>query len=402
MESKYDLGEFQDSLQNGKGETAGKDRPRTIPQCKTGVPSVDLKAVYGPGPERETYNVGTKVPVAVFNSLKQRGEFGEQKFFVGIRSEEDMNYRRSIHLEPGFEYEVRVAYCNNADTSLPAASSSATGTKLRVYFSGSVGPSKRAIVSAAISAENAEPAMIWDCVILQADEKMSISYKIASAKIWNNQGGNGRILPQSLFSAGGTMLGGDKLDGVIQAGDFFSGYVTFTLKTGGECRRRKQTIPGWGKGIQKDSTQNAPIQRMGAKKRSCVSVKIVSPVGKNYCTKDISAAMEEVIPWKVLFTNSASSQDFRIRVTLPSSLKYIANSAVLTGTGLSGLRLSDAWIRGGTSIVNFAGDGEGEIRFKTRYYPPAGGGANLSKIGVEIDTPIVTMRDEASVSKRAE
>lgn len=368
-DDKYYLGEFQDGLQNGEGETVNKDGSRAVSRWKMGVSSIDLKNVYEPGPERETYNADAKVPKVVFNSFNQRGEFGEQKLFIGIRSEEDVNYRRSIQLEPGFEYEVRVAYCNNADTSLPKADSSAKDAKLKAYFSDSVGPSKKAIVSASISAENAKPAMIWDAVILQADEEIPISYKIASAKIWNNQRSNGKILPQTLFTDVGVKLGGDELDGVVQAGEFFSGYVTFTLKTGGKCRREKHPVQERTKVVQNVPAKDVSAQRTGKKKRSRISVKIVSPVGRSDYTKDISATLGEEIPLKVLFTNSASSQTLRIRVMLPPSLEYVANSAVLTGTGLSKLSLSDGWIREGTSIGSFAGDGEGEISFKTRYFP---------------------------------
>ena len=401
-DEKYYLGEFQDGLQNGKGETVDKDGLRAVSQWKMGSPSADLKNVYEPGPERRLYDSGEKIPVVVFNSLKQGGEFGGQKLFVGIRSEEDVNYSRSIQLEPGFEYEVRVAYCNNADSSLPEADSSAKDVRLRVYFSDSVGPSRRAIVSASISAENAKPAMIWDSVILRADEEIPVSYKIASAKIWNNQGCRGKILPQTLFTGAGARLGGDELDGIVRAGDFFSGYVTFTLKTGGKSRREKHPVRERTKALPNVSAKDAPIQGEGKRKRSRVSVKIVSPVRKTDYTKAINAALGEEILWKVLFTNSASSQNLRIRVTLPSCLEYVANSGVLTGTGLQKTGLRDSWIHEGTSIDGFAGDGEGEIAFRTRYFPSSQDHANPAIIGVEIETPVITMRSEASISEHSE
>lgn len=400
-DEKYYLGEFKDGLQNGEGETIDKDGSRTISQWKMGIPSVVLKNVYEPGPEREIYDADAKVPVVVFNSLKQGGEFGGQKFFISIRSEEDEDYSRSIQMEPGFEYEVRVAYCNNADPSLSESDGSARDVKLRVYFSDSVGPSKRAIVSASISAENAKPAMIWDSVILQADEEIPISYKIASAKIWNNQRSNGKILPQTLFADVGARLGGDELDGIVQAGEFFSGYVTFTLKTGGKSRREKHLIQRT-KVLPNVLPKDPSIQGAGKRKRSRVSVKIVSPVNKLDYTKDICAALGEEILLKVLFTNSASSQNLRIRVTLPSSLEYVANSAVLTGTGLPKTGLNDGWIREGASIRSFAGNGEGEINFKIRYFPSSQNRADPSIIGVEIETPIITMRSEASITEQSE
>lgn len=401
-DEKYYLGEFQDGLQNGEGETVDKDGLRAASRWEMGRPSIDLENVYEPGPEREIYDTGQKIPGVVFNALRQGGEFGEQRFFVGIRSEEDVHYSRSIQLEPGFEYEVRVAYCNNADASRAEADSSAKDVKLRAYFSNLAGPSRRAVVSASISAENAEPATVWDSIILRADEEIPISYKIASAKIWNNQRTNGRILPQTLFTDAGARLGGDELDGIVRAGDSFSGYVTFTLKTGGKARREKHPVQERAKALPNAPAINTPVQGAGRRKRSRVSVKIVSPVNETDYTKDISAALGEEIALKVLFTNSASSQDLRIRVTLPSSLEYAANSAVLTGTGLSKTSLDDGWIREGASIGGFAGDGEGEIAFRTRYFPSSQDGVKPSMIGVEIETPVITMRSEASVTERSE
>lgn len=401
-DGKYYLGTFRDGLPDGEGQTIDRDGFRTVSRWKMGAPSIDLKTVYEPGPERQLYDAGKKVPVVVFNSLMQGGVFGEQKFFVGIRSEEETDYSRSVLLEPGFEYEVRVAYCNNATPSFPTVDSSAKGVKLRVFFSDTVGPSKKAVVSASISAENAKPAVIWDSVILQADEEIPISYKIASAKIWNLRRSNGKILPQTLFTDVGVRLGGDELDGEVQAGEGFAGYVTFTLKAGGACRREKHPSLERQNVIPNISAEEVPVQKTGKRKRSRVSIKIVSPVNETDCTKEIHATLGEEIPLKVLFTNSASSQDLHIRITLPSSLEYVANSAVMTGTGLSRYCLNDGWIHEGAFIGNFAGDGEGEISFKTRYFPSLEGGADDSKIKVEIETHVITMQNEASITERAE
>ena len=398
-DNKYYVGGFLDGLQNGEGELVDENGDTTSSTWKMGAPTIDLKNVTEAGPERTVYDADTKVPVVVFNSLKQRGEFGEQRFFVGIRSEEDVNYRRSIQMEPGFEYEVRIAYCNNADASLPESESSAKGTKLQVFFDNSVGPTKKAYVSASISAENAKPAMVWDAVSLQADENLPITYKIASAKIWNNQRCNGKILPQTLFTDTGVKLGGDELNGIVQAGEYSSGYVTFVLKTGGTCKREKHPVQE-KRVLQPDSSNTSEVSHGGVKKRrSRVSIKVVFPDGKDDYSKEMFASMGQEIPLKILFTNSASSQNVHIRVALPSSLEYVANSGLMKGTGLTRSDLSDSWIRDGILIGSFAGDGEGEINFRTRFFPTSQGNNAPSKILAEIETPVITMKSEATISE---
>lgn len=222
---QFFVGGFREGMRDGRGETVLPDGMRNAMNWKMGIPVVSLDEVRKPGPPRKLFKTADEITAATFNSLEKNGEFGEEQCFVGIREGADSPYRRFWQIEPNRDYEVRIFYHNNAGNGCPGGA--ARETKLRAFYPKKMKPGEEGVVSASISAKETSPPVVWDCVRLSASEELSIRYKIASAKIWNERKSNGRILPQALFTEHGVFLGADELDGILPPGEM--GEVTFLL-----------------------------------------------------------------------------------------------------------------------------------------------------------------------------
>ena len=405
-DDKLFIGEFRSNLMDGEGETILSDGTKSTSHWKEGVPDISLEEVYSFGPERSMYSKKEKIAQAVMNSLSDGDEFGDERYFVGIRADENGAYQRSLNVEAGCDYEVRIFYHNDALSSFETAS--AYAAKMKIYFTKQISRQGGGSVSASVSADNAVPPLVWDAITLSADEDLNISYKIASAKIHNGYKTNGHIMPQALFTDNGTLLGTNELNGELPPDS--SGYVTFILHTSGIKKENsisfKQTAGTISKNKENNSAnvQNQNISDNFAKgrkkKRSRIFIGVCAACVNNEFAKEVQAEIGEEIDVKFSFANNASENDIKISAVIPPCFEFVAGSSVLELSDGSRCKCSDNWISEGLMLPNFMADGEGSLCFKLRYLPDPGTSPNDIKVKAGIETADITMWGEMKFFER--
>ena len=405
-EGKVYVGGFSEDLRDGDGDIIASDGTCNSMKWKMGTPELLLEQVKGPGPLRDQFSKKEKLSLPILNSLIDGEEFGEEQFFVGIRAGANTPYQRTIQIEPGCDYEIRIFYHNDADTTCSGEEGSVTKTRLRAFFTNVIRPGEEGVVSAAISSEGNTIPVIWDGITFQSAEELCVSYKIASARLYNNRKKEGCILPQALFTEDGVYLGTDELNGILPPGS--SGYVTFIVQTSG---KRRENSASFSQEIVTKSNQSLPkreesenLHKTHAKetgkkrRRSRISIGITAFDETGEPKKQVYADIGEELDVKVAFTNSASNQDITISVSLPSTVEFVKGSSILELSDGSRSRQSDQWIHDGLGLLNFFSEGEGEIRFKLRYFPDDM--SDVMKVEAMIETADVVMRSELQMIQR--
>ena len=398
---QFFIGHFKEDQKDGTGEVILEDGSRNCMLWKNGVPSISLETINGYGPSRMLYKSVDEVDKVVINSLDCFSDLFEAEF-VGIRADVNSEYKREMSIEPGCDYEVRLFYHNDSNES----SFEAKETKIRAFYSKSIDLGQDGVVSASLACDNAEVPLIWDGVRLYSSEPITISYKIASAKIQNRWRSNGHVLPQTLFSEDGVYIGGDELNGILPAGDI--GQITFILHAGGKKRddsisfsaKVKQDRIGSNTGEVSDTKSVHVVSSdfvTKRKKRSRISVQVSGSVRSEEYEKHIAADIGEEINVKIHFTNSASRQDIKISVDIPTVCEYVTGSSYLKLSDGSRKKQEDTWTRNGVELHNFVEDGEGEILFRLRYYPDSSGDGLLNKLSAMIETDDISMRGELEI-----
>lgn len=404
-DGKLYIGGFAENQRDGAGESINPDGSRNTMHFRMGKPHVLLEQVNGPGPVRNQYGNGDILSKAIFNSLADGEEFGEEQYFVGIREEEDDSYQRSMLVAPGRDYEVRIFYHNDADIKSNDEEGTARESRLRVFFTKRIRFGETGVVSAAISSESNILPAIWDGIAIQSTEDLSLSYKIASARIYNGSRKDGRILPQTLFTEEGVYLGADELNGILSPGS--SGYVTFIVHTSGKRSENsftfKQKIVSvednmMQKPASKEERHRENLKGEGIRKRhSRISIGITAADGDGIYDKSVSADIGEELHIRVAFTNNANEQDLTISVTLPSALELIRDSSVLKLSDGSRRRQPDSWIEEGLVLPDFFAEGEGEMQFRLRYFPDDASSSGDMSVKAMIETADITMCKELRI-----
>ena len=188
------------------------------------------------GPERPTYTNEKPADHAVFNSITNNVAVGDERDFVRIVEKGTGNkYRSEIEVEAEKEYEVYIYYHNDASSTYNDAAHNYVGiaqnVRLSTGFPEKLSAGERGVVNAKITSTNTDPKSVWDEAYITAKEDITLHYVLASAKIYNQWGVNGSVLPMSIFSDQGTFLGLDELDGLILGCSEYSGQVVYTIQT---------------------------------------------------------------------------------------------------------------------------------------------------------------------------
>lgn len=190
------------------------------------------------GPERDLYTNESPADHAVFNSIMYNAAVGDERDFVRIvkipkAGEEKGDYENEVNVKGGEEYEVYIYYHNNASATYNDEAHNYVGVarnvRLATQFPTKILKGEKGTVSGTISATNTNPLKVWDEAYMNASEDVTLAYKVGSAKIYNDHATNGSVLPESLFSAEGTFLGFDSLNGVLLGCDEYSGQVVYTI-----------------------------------------------------------------------------------------------------------------------------------------------------------------------------
>lgn len=216
-------------------------------------------AVSAWGPERPTYTNETPANHAVFNSITNNAAVGDERDFVRVAEKDaGAEFGNDVKLEAGKQYEVYIYYHNDASATYNDKEHNYVGvarnTRMSTYFPHELAAGEKGVISGKITADNTEPKAVWDEAYVTAEQAMTLHYVDGSAKIYNEHGANGSVMPITLFSDGGTFIGLDALDGVILGCDEYSGQVVYTIQT-----EAVKEVPG-GTEVPKELPKTGPME----------------------------------------------------------------------------------------------------------------------------------------------
>ncbi len=293
---------------------------------------------YAGGPTRPTYTTQNPADHVVFNSMTNNPLQGDERNFVLIREAGVGTYKNDIALQPGKEYEVYSYYHNNAKSSLNtgAGTGIARNVRMSVQMPSAVTPGERGIISASITASNANPQRVWDEAYVTTSSAVSLRYVQSSARIYNNGAINNSILSTSLFSSEGTLLGFNELNGIVPGCADYAGYVIYRFKT------------------------DQP---------AFTAAKQVANGGKNNWSENVKADPGATVDYKITYKNTGTTDqnDVTIKDVLPNGQTYVPGSTRLTNaTNPNGLKVSDNVVGAGINIGNYGPGATATVTFSAK------------------------------------
>ena len=295
------------------------------------VPAVTLAY----GPDRPTFTEQNPATYVTFDSITNNSVYGDERNFTTVKDSSITTaggWTDTVNVEPGKEYTVRMFVHNNAASNL-----NLVALNTRVSATVPAMTAKSVPISGFISADNANPGKIWDDVTLTSDKDFNLAYVPGSAIFYNNSiGKNGVALPDSITTAGGALLGYDKLDGKIPGCYQFSGYVNFKVK------------PQFA--AQPNFTMN----------------KKVSKHGDNKWSQNYAAQPSETVDYLVNYRNTGDNQQDNVTIkdALPTGMTYVPGSAIL-GNSLNpnGTKTNDGITSTGINVGSYKPTGNAWVIF---------------------------------------
>ena len=228
---------INEDLTNGKKELLNELK------CEIGTEKYTISQNYaysslggGWGPERTTYTMAEPAHQAVFNSITDNAAIGDERDFVRIAEKNaGTTYTSELIIRPNKQYSVFIYFHNNASSTFNDKDHNRVGfaanTKVSSFFPSALGAGERQAVFGCISSENTNPKSVWDSAFITAAEDITLHYVPDSAKIYNSHDANKSILPTSLFSNEGTLIGTNKLNGLVPGCDEYAGTIFYTIET---------------------------------------------------------------------------------------------------------------------------------------------------------------------------
>lgn len=191
------------------------------------------------GPERTTYTNKKPADHATFNSITDNAGVGDERNFVRVGEVGSSEpYTDELEVVPGKEYEVYIYYHNDAGSDTNATGYGvSTNTRIASAYPTILNSSERGMVSGILTWSYVDSAddkvktgEVWDEAYLTTKtDGVVLRYKTGTAKIHNAGKANESVLPTSLFTKEGTLIGFNKLAGTIPGCAEYSGYITYTL-----------------------------------------------------------------------------------------------------------------------------------------------------------------------------
>lgn len=188
---------------------------------------------------RQTYTNEIPASYAVFNSIINNVAVGDERNFVRIREVgSSALYADEVEVIPGREYEVYIYFHNNAASNMNQSGYGlATNTRIASAYPVKLHTGERGKVSGIISwsytkqnDKNLYAGTVWDEAYVTAkDNNVVLKYKPGTAVIHNAGEIDGFVLSSELFTKTGTLIGFNKLEGVVPGCAEYSGYITYSL-----------------------------------------------------------------------------------------------------------------------------------------------------------------------------
>ncbi|MCL2371625.1 hypothetical protein FWC63_02695 [Candidatus Saccharibacteria bacterium] len=194
------------------------------------------------GPQdRPTFTMQNPAPRAVWNSIIDQTILppvanGDERNFIWVREFGVGEFQNTLAIQGGRQYEVMMYFHNNAADNLnreDPRNAIMFRARTRVILPDTLEAQEVGIIRAYLMADNADT--VWDEVWIISNEAVEIAFVPGSARLFNNSNrmhdGSGRVLPSSLFSASGTLIGWHDLDGVLPGCTYYSGWIRFVFNT---------------------------------------------------------------------------------------------------------------------------------------------------------------------------
>lgn len=185
-------------------------------------------AIYAWGPDRTTFTMEKPATYVTFNSITDNPGVGDERNFTRIRETGSDTWGDVANIQEGKEYTIRMYVHNNAASNLNLVATNvraALNLPLNTYTT-------EFTANGFVSADNSNPAKVWDQVILKSDKEFRL--QVVSAKYFNNVTGstNGWNLSNDLFTNanGGALLGYTSLNGKIPGCLQYAGYIIVKVK----------------------------------------------------------------------------------------------------------------------------------------------------------------------------
>lgn len=202
-----------------------------------GLSFVAFSSVSAWGPERTTFTMEKPATYPTFNSITNNPTIGDERDFVRVgQIDADVtDLKDDVEVIPGKQYLVYIYYHNNASATFNDEAHDYSGVAVRTHMSSSFStvltPNERGTITATITADNANPNSVWDEAHMSTKtEKVLMHYVPGSAKIYNDWKSNGSIMPSTLFTEEGALLGLNKLNGIIPGCEEYHGVVSYVLE----------------------------------------------------------------------------------------------------------------------------------------------------------------------------
>ncbi|MBQ3296940.1 DUF11 domain-containing protein [Candidatus Saccharibacteria bacterium] len=198
---------------------------------------LSVAAVSAWGPERATFTMEKPATYPTFNSITNNPTIGDERDFVrvGEINADVTDLKDSVEVIPGRQYLVYIYFHNNASATFNDSAHNHSGvavkSRLASSFSTVLTPAKQGTITATITAENTNPTSVWDeAHMTTTTDKVLMHYVAGSAKIYNDWQANGSVMPSSLFTEQGTLIGLNALNGVIPGCEEYHGVVSYVLQ----------------------------------------------------------------------------------------------------------------------------------------------------------------------------
>jgi uncharacterized repeat protein (TIGR01451 family) len=328
------------------------------------VPCFEALALAGPwGPERPTFRWEKPAEYAVFNSMENNPDLGDERNFVRIREVGAEKYADEVKMVAGKEYEVYSYYHNNAEVNIgKTAIGIADNVRMSANFPAQIRAGERLAVNTIITADDTDPLAVWDGAFITADSDLYLRYVPGTAIIHNGGWLNGQnIGPEYLFSEKGAALGYDKFSGLLPGCNEYAGYVTYRIR---------------------------------ADKPDFNIAKKVSKYGENNYIDSVVSAKGGIVEFKVTYENTGTmvQENVRVKDVMGEGLVYVKGSSFLkNNSDPDGSYINDDVVGvNGVNIGNYAGgNGWAELTYRARI------GDGVKCEGVLINTVNVITNDGA-------
>ena len=332
------------------------------------IPSIQALALAGPwGPERDTFTWEVPAEYAVFNSIINNPELGDERNFVRIREVGMDKFVDEVKIVAGKEYEVYTYYHNNATdkkmiNGKPIGQTVvgiADNVRMSSNFPAQIRAGERLSANSIITwiNETAPINAVWDGAFMTTDENLVyLRYVPGTATIHNGGQLNGQgVGPDYLFSDRGAILGYNIFSGILPGCNQYAGYVTYKFK---------------------------------ADKPDFTVTKRVSLYEQNNFVASVSSVRGNIVEFKVRYENTGMmvQENVLIKDTLPAGLEYQNGSTVLkNNSDTEGSVINDDIVmhERGVNIGTYAGrNGWAELTYRAKILDSAACGKMTNHVDV--------------------